>query len=393
MIALLPAVVKLQAKIDPQRKQFQPGRGVSAVVNTEMGSSPVVLPSQFIAGTLIGFREVVAGLLWIRANDFFHTGDYDAIIPLTRIITWLDPHQIDVYRTGAWHLDYNLVDSAQRADPRFIPAAIKFLEEGIQNNPGVSDIKFDLGFVHYSLKLQDFDKAHYWIAKACEEKDAIYPMHRQIAHSLEKAGRIDEAIAQWRKCLAQGEADLKKAPGDYRVVDHREVSKRNLEMMLVRKVMRQDLDKHRIDIGFDAHFKRLGPRHFLLTGTANLPTGAHIDMVLQDADYKQPSLQHFKWDVDPNETILADTGIHGLFVEKHKFTRVYDLTKDTKQYPFKKDKFVLIFTFNPRTAVDFVQDWVGWSGEGLTDKKYLDTSVPGLRRVRKVIYLTRDDII
>ena len=70
------------------------------------------------------------------------------------------------------------------------------------------------------------------------------------------------------------------------------------------------------------------------------------------------------------------------------------MTKDTKQYPFKKDKYTLILTWNPRSAADFIQDSVGWSGEGITDKRYLDTTTnPGVRMVRKVIHLERKDII
>lgn len=392
LIALFPVVIKLQALIDPQRKQFQPGRGVASVM-TEVGNTPVVLPSQFIAGTLIGFREVVAGLLWIRVNDFFHSGNYEAIIPLTRIITWLDPHQIEVYRTGAWHLAYNFVDSKERADRRYLAPAIKFLEEGIANNPGVSDLPFDLGFVLYYLKAQDFDKAVYWISKACEDKDTMLPMYRTKAHALEKAGRIDDCVEQWRFCIRQAEAALKKDPKDWRAMDHLQVSKRNLDMTLVRKVMRVDLDKHRLDAGFEASFKRLGPRVFLVSGKTSLPDESRVELVLSDADYKEPNMKTFNWDLDPNVTVLTDVGIHGLYVEKGKFARRYDLTKDAKQYRFKKDKYILTLSFNPRTAPDFIQDRLGWSGEGLTAKKYLDLSTPGVRKLRKVIYLNRDDIL
>ena len=392
VIILLSVTVKLQMLIDPQRKQFQPGRGVASMV-TEVGSNPVVMPSQFIAGTLIGLREVVAGLLWIRANDFFHSGNYEAVIPLTRIITWLDPHQIDVYRVGAWHLAYNLVDSNERADYRFLSPAVTFLEEGVANNPHVSDLGFDLGFVIYDMKLQNFEKSLYWIRKSCEEKDVIYPMIRQIPHALEKSGRIDECIAAWQDCLKQAQDALKKNPNDMRAVEHRNVSKRNLDMTLIRKAWRRDLDKRRIDLGFEASFKRLGPRQFQVSGKIRLPDGSRVDLMLQDADYKDPKLKTFSWDVDQNVTVLADTHIHGLFVERGRFLRKFNLTKDYKQYPFKKDKYVLILTFNPRISPAHVQDVTGWSGEGITDKKYLDTSIPGLRRLRKVIPLQRDDLL
>ena len=52
LIALLPAMVKLQSIIDPQRKQFMPDRAIVSSVVTEVGNNPVVLPSQFVAGAV-----------------------------------------------------------------------------------------------------------------------------------------------------------------------------------------------------------------------------------------------------------------------------------------------------------------------------------------------------
>lgn len=392
ILALMPALVMLQAKIDPQRAQFQPGKGVGSMV-TQVGKTPVVLPSQFVAGTIMGFREVVAGLLWVRADDFFHSGNYEAIVPLARIITWLDPHQIEVYRTGAWHLAYNFTDSAQHADRRYLMPAITFEKEGVDNNPNVSDLKFDLGFVLYSMKAHDYDKALYWIKKAAAEKDAMLPMHRQVAHAYERCGRIDEALEQWQRCMDEVKTK-KDDPKDFRALDHYLVSKRNRDLMLVRRALREDLAKNQIELGFEGDFKRLGPRKFKISGKINLPVAARINVMLFDDDFKEVNLTHFSWDVDPNSTALFDLGIHGIWVEKGQFSRVYDVTKDTKQYPFKKDKYTLILTWNPRSAADFIQDSVGWSGEGITDKRYLDTTTnPGVRMVRKVIHLERKDII
>ena len=393
-LALIPAIVKLQAKIDPQRAQFQPGKGISAM-KVDVGNNPVILPSQFVLGTLIGFREVVAGLLWVRVDEFFHTGDYEAIIPLMRIITWLDPHQIDVYSTGAWHLAYNLVDSNQRADFRYIAPAIAFLQEAIQNNPGVWDPEFDLGFVIYSLKLCDFEKAIYWESKAAKEKNALLHLHRQVAHAYEKAGRIDEAIRQWRFCVKQAQALVKKNPTDTRpfASNHLEVSKRNLDRILVQKAIRVGLEKHRIEVGLEVNFKRVGPRVFIISGKANLPDATRLSLTLLDEDFKLPNQKAFNWEVDPNATAVVDIGIHGIYLDNGKFEHKYDLSKDPKQYPFKKDKYVLTIYYDPREAYEDAQDIVGWHGEGLTDKNYLDTSIPGIRRVVKVIYLDRKDII
>ena len=33
---------------------------------------------------LAGFRELVAQLMWVRADSFFDTGNYDAVLPIIR---------------------------------------------------------------------------------------------------------------------------------------------------------------------------------------------------------------------------------------------------------------------------------------------------------------------
>jgi len=66
----------------------------------------------------------------------------------------------------------------------------------------------------------------------------------------------------------------------------------------------------------------------------------------------------------------------------------------------------MIVWFNPSNPNDSppqVQDRIGWLGQGMTDKNYLDTTgvvpgdtvkpVTGLRQIKKVFKLTREDII
>ncbi len=98
-------------------------------------------------------------MLWVRTDEFFHNGDYEAIMPMIRIITWLDPHQIDVYETGAWHMDYNFTDSQERSDRRYIPLSLALINEGIANNPDEPDLYADKAFVHYFRKIQDYPQS------------------------------------------------------------------------------------------------------------------------------------------------------------------------------------------------------------------------------------------
>src|SRR5829696_7161189 len=79
-------------------------------------------PLQALAPALLGFREVAASLLWVKTDDYFHRGEYEPILRLVRLITTIDPHQIDVYTTGAWHMSYNFMDK------RLIRTGLEFLE-------------------------------------------------------------------------------------------------------------------------------------------------------------------------------------------------------------------------------------------------------------------------
>ncbi len=147
----------------------------------------------------------MAGALWIRADDFFHRGQYEAIIPIVRMVTWLDPHNIDVYITGAWHLDYNFVDEANSlSDKRYIPAAIALMREGIRNNPNIWDLYFELGWTHYSKKMNDNVDALKWISKACEH-NGIDPNTGEKVRRFEFVDRMKAHHAREMRAVRRGD--------------------------------------------------------------------------------------------------------------------------------------------------------------------------------------------
>ena len=168
----------------------------------------------------------------MRCDDFFDSGDYQGITPLIRIITWLDPHQIDVYETGAWHMDYNFTDTDQRSDRRYIPLSLALMREGIENNPDVPDMYSDLAFTHYFRKIADFPMAQQWYvkgqavddkirtdttpdlddsdsrSKAKEAAQSVTTMGHMLAHTYEALGEIPQAIQQWQYCIQMHQYDL-----------------------------------------------------------------------------------------------------------------------------------------------------------------------------------------
>ena len=152
---------------------------------------------------------------------------------MIRLITWLDPHQIDVYETGAWHMDYNFTDSSERSDRRYIPFSLSLLGEGIANNPDEPDLYADMGFVHYFRKIEDFPQSARWFEKGWgvvsakkigdtgdptqfdEADKGVMTVGHGLAHAYEFSGDIPAALAQWNKCLALHDRLIKQKPNDF----------------------------------------------------------------------------------------------------------------------------------------------------------------------------------
>ncbi|MBW3622141.1 MAG: hypothetical protein KY468_01870 [Armatimonadetes bacterium] len=190
---LYMVTIGLQFAIDPDREHFVDLKETKSI--TDVGKQSFEL----LAGTLLGFREVAAGLLWVRADEYFHSGKYDDLVPLFYIVTWLDPHQLDVYSTGAWHLAYNL------GDQRLIPEGARFLNKGIQDNPNVWDMYFQQSYLH-NHKIKDYATAVKYARLAStkpgtDNKPAPYYIDNAIAHNLEANGQIDEMFVQWERNL------------------------------------------------------------------------------------------------------------------------------------------------------------------------------------------------
>lgn len=402
---VLVGISLLQTGIDPIYPQFLPKQKVLSKGEIKETSLMLELPQQFLGLAVAGFREMAAGLLWVRADEFFHTGNYRAVMPVIRLTTWLDPHQIDVYSTGAWHLDYNFTDSDERSDRRYIPAAIALLKEGIANNPRNYELYFELAWTHYHQKIKDPVKAVEWAEKAVElpgfdpntgrEVDRPAFVDRIMAHLYEKAGMLDEANSQWQKTIAKYKERSKKDPDNYLINLDIIVAERNHDLFLKRREWRK-VDVHPpVDVGFTVDVRKIAPKVLLITGKANIVPaseyknlvsesttnywrdrpateewrdGARIMITFTDLDYNPPELSVFSWEVDDTVTVLVDD----VRIAEGKFQAEIDMSKDSHMYSFNADKYKLTLMFKPQHAPDFIQDRIGWFGEGITDKKYLE---------------------
>ncbi len=384
--ALLQGSNLFGLSIDQLHKQYEPKQNAKAIGG---------LNNEFLLLPLLGFREAAAGLLWVRCDEFFHSGDYDAILPLVRVITWLDPHADNVYVTGAWHLAYNFTDSSERSDRRYIAPSEALLDEGIANNDFIPDIKFEKGWENYD-KIKDYPMAESAFKDAINTKpnksSDDYPYGAPLkvlhilAHTYEKEGRIPEAIAEWQAAIDRSDQVLKGSKNDFSDKMLNAAEKHNRDETMVRYHDRYLSTGHSKnnpsnypgiewpfkgsskpgpwDVSFQPKIEVKRPKVLTISGLFNAADGARIDVRITDWDYTPHVAQGSSaFAVDPDQTILVDS----IAVRKNAFEREIDMSKDPKMYSFSHDTYRIVLGYNTRSTSPHLTDRFGWNGEGITD--------------------------
>jgi hypothetical protein len=428
----------LQATIDPTLKDMNKGQDL-AQVSGGLGSEFLLLP-------LLGFREAAAGLLWVRCDEFFHSGDYDAILPLVRLITWLDPHSDNVYITGAWHLAYNFTDSSERSDRRYIPPSQALLEEGIQNNMHIFDIKFEKGWQNYD-KIKDYVAAEraFKLADTTKPKPGTdeYPYGAPLrvlhilAHTYERMGRAPDALATWKTALDRSEEILLRPLTDEQKKPYlsakenippgkawNEDAERTLYSITKDYTTRQlrEAQKHNYASVVQRYYDRFTSTNHSKVNPTKFPAVLAPPPVSKDQTPRpwdiafEPSIEVVRpkvlkiggignfgdgarvevritdWGyqeraIDPkNNNFQVDDSVtimqDALSVRKSKFSREIDMSKDPKMYSFGASDYKIMLSFNPRSTSPHLQDRYGWSGEGLTDANTKNVYVDARTEVR-----------
>ncbi len=383
-------------------------------------------PFQALAPALLGFRQVAASLLWVKTDDYFHEGQYEPILRMVRLITTIDPHQIDVYTTGAWHMAYNFMDK------RLIRTGLEFLDDGVKHNPNIYDLYFESGWTHTD-KMKDYPKAMYWYqiasTKGTSDGRPLPPdfTWHQLAIAHERAGDIDGAIRQWEKTLVRETKELAEKPKDFAARSNHDVSAHNLfETRDLRLPLRRHLGDQPLNAGLDFKVTRLAPRKLRIEGNINVLDLSRVNIVFRDKNWQPldgrcpedpirpidrgPALDpervsdeermqrltlewndssvrggHFKWDLNLNKDPA-------------------DMDRDPRTiYPLASDEYEVTVTFDARNQAPFIQDVYGWNGEGITDPKHLviDNTRAGivegkrvpLRLIQKRITLKRAQVL
>ncbi len=343
---------------------------------------------------LFGFREFLAGILWVRADSFFDEGNYDAVLPIIRLCTILDPKQIDVYATGMWHIAYNFTDEEQRSDRRYIPSALALGKEGSRQNPNTYELFFETGWIWYHKIDDDYHQSVKWFEAGQERKDMMSSRRNLLSNAFQRNGQVDEALNNYWKLYEEAKKTYDANKGEYQNFQMMETLEGNVDTLLVRMTQRGWLAQKRgetskgydtdppFDVGFSARVIVEDVKVIKVQGTWNvLPVGTRIRIVLRDKDDPSFKLAEMDWDgrneviLDPDReaTFMQD----GLFIKNQRFNRRIDMSKDPTMYPFnrKSKEFVVEFLYNPRSGAQHILDKFGWNGDGMTDKNFLRTDI------------------
>lgn len=366
--------------IHPKWSSYQPKESVTG--NDSLDPMQIVL-------NLFGFREFLASMLWVRADAFFDQGQYDAVLPLINLCTLLDPHQIDIYSTGMWHIAYNFTDEEQRSDRRYVPSALALGKRGVRNNPDTYEVFFETGWIWYHKIDDDYHQAVKWFEMAHQRKDIIPARRNLLSNAYQRNNELDKALNLYFDLLSRAEEAYKKNPEEYQNHQIRDTIENNLDTMIVRLVQRGSLAEQRSpeefrkgqydaskpwDVQFSCKVTIEEPKVVRVEGFYNvLPVGTRLRLVIRDKDFEGARAAELDWDSrtevelerSRTSTILQDQ----LFIKNRRFNRLIDMVKDPTMYPFDENskEYLVEFYYNPRSAPPHLQDKFGYAGQGYTD--------------------------
>ncbi len=188
---LLACVVGTQAMVDVYRP----------LVNDEAGV-PFTAAAVVVRSFVGQLRGLLADFLWLRVDEYQHRrrivngdvlrADDEALMPLVRLITWLNPHFVDAYALGGQWLAFHFDRPHEAA---------AFYEEGIRNNPRNAGLLTGVAWVYWRF-LHDPADAAASAARAAGLAEEDLPKFQALwleAHILADSGDRAGAIRIWKR--------------------------------------------------------------------------------------------------------------------------------------------------------------------------------------------------
>ncbi len=129
-------------------------------------------------------------------TEHLHSKREDELMPWFKLTTTFNPHHVRAYAVGGYWLAFRLGKTEE---------AIKFLKEGIKNNPDGYQISTQIGIVYFS-RLKDYKKAQYYFEKALKSQAEMDEYDkagilRFLAFSYKFQGHTQKAIDCYKQVL------------------------------------------------------------------------------------------------------------------------------------------------------------------------------------------------
>lgn len=184
---LLTIQTFVQSSIDAQKS--------SEGLSSRYLFQPAEVVNNMIAG---GFRGLAADLLWIRIDDYSHQGQWYKLLPIFKMVTFLQPKFILAWSVGGWHMAFNLYFHGKTPEEkqRWLNAGLDFLKTGIQNNMDQYDLYFEAGWTYF-FKVKDYTSAIHYLVRAVQVKHPQFVEH-VLAHAYERSGDLKDALGVWK---------------------------------------------------------------------------------------------------------------------------------------------------------------------------------------------------
>lgn len=125
-----------------------------------------------------------------------HSKGEAELMPWFKLTTMFSPHHVRAYAVGGYWLAFRLGKPDE---------AIKFMKEGIKNNPNSYQISEEMGIVYFS-KLKDYKRAQYYFEKALKSQAEMDEYDkagilRFLAFSHKFQGHTQKAIDCYKQVL------------------------------------------------------------------------------------------------------------------------------------------------------------------------------------------------
>jgi len=202
LVMLIP-LSYLQQSIDRDRFLYSLGEPLEYWRISQLNVQGIT--GVIIGAVMGGFRGVAADMLWLKCDEYFHTGNMQRLIPMAQTIVMLDPHFIDVWTVTGWHMAYNMFAEAQAMDDwegqvRWFKMGIDWLMDGFQENPDSAEIAFNIGWTYYD-RMDMYPEAVKWLTKTLRSEAPPEHTGRLLGHAYELMPDIERALEWYYRVL------------------------------------------------------------------------------------------------------------------------------------------------------------------------------------------------